>query len=232
MKKVLLAVLALSLMLTATAVPATAADSTNLIWWVYTSQDTPIDAQMVEDAANAVSAEKLGTTVTISYKLPEQSSLSLMSGEYYDMTFTCEWVSPSFIQSAYDGYYADLTDLLPAVAPDLYATLESEVWDAARVNGRIYAVPTKKDIASEMFWRLDSDFYEGELGWTIPEEVSFDELETYLAAFKEARPDEYAIYMSRSGLSNFTNFAQRVVGYYLVVPYEYAGADKGTTIIP
>ncbi|MDR1569806.1 MAG: ABC transporter substrate-binding protein [Oscillospiraceae bacterium] len=232
MKKGLLALLALTLALGAFAAPSMAEEPINLTWWVNCPGDVPVDAQMVEDAANAVSKDTVGITATIMYKLADQMALSLSAGEYYDMMFTCEWVSPNFIQNAYDGYYADLTDLLPSLTPDLYATLDPVVWDAARVNGRIYAVPTKKDLASEMFWRLDSDFYEGELGWTIPEEVSFDELETYLEAFKENRPNEYAIFMSRNGLTNFTNFAQRVVGYYLVVPYEYAGTDKGTTIIP
>ncbi|MDR2658208.1 MAG: extracellular solute-binding protein, partial [Oscillospiraceae bacterium] len=233
MKKLVGMILALAMLAGLAAfVPASLAEDKNLIWWVYAPGDVPVDVQMVEDAANAVSAEKVGVTVTINYLLPDQFALSFAAGEYYDMTFTCEWLSPSFIQNSYDELFADLTDLLPNEAPALWATLDEKLWDAGRVNGRIYAVPTKKDMATEMFWRLDSDFIEGELGLTIPEQLSWDELETYLAAFKEKRPNEYPIFMSKNGLSGITNFAQRVVGSSLVIPYEYAGTDKGTTIIP
>ncbi|GHU77241.1 putative ABC transporter substrate binding lipoprotein [Clostridia bacterium] len=232
MRKYLALLLAVALCLTLAAVPASASQSspTNLVWWLI-CPSVPKDAKLVEDAANAASAEKIGVTVSMSYLLADQLSLSLSAGEYYDMIFTCEWAN-NFTRNAYDGLYADITDLLPTLTPGLWESLDPIYWDSARIKDRIYAVPTKKDMGTEMFWRLDSDFFEGELGWTIPDTMTFAGLEEYLAAFKEKHPDEYPIFISQNSLTGITNFAQRVVGTTLIVPYEYAGTDKGTTIIP
>ena len=43
------------------------------------------------------------------------------------------------------GAYLDITDLLDTAAPELKAMLPEGYWDACRVNGRIYGVPTYKD---------------------------------------------------------------------------------------
>ena len=231
MKKLVSMLLVLSLLLGAASLALAADAPVNLVWWVYTGSDAPIDAQLVQDAANAYSAEKIGVTVDIQYKTQEQLELAMGAGENYDMTFTCEWAN-NFNRNARDGMFADITDLLTTEAAALWASLDPLFWEAARIDGRIYAVPTKKDMGAEMFFRIDKDYYEGVLGMTIPDTMAFADIETYLAAFKADRPDEYPMMMGSGGLSGFTNFVQRVAGSTLVVPYEYAGTDKGTTIIP
>ena len=88
MKKIL--TLALALMLVLAIACTASAETQKIIWWVYASGDAPIDTQLVVDAANAYSAEKIGVEVELIFKNDEQFGLGMQTGEPYDMTFTCD----------------------------------------------------------------------------------------------------------------------------------------------
>jgi putative aldouronate transport system substrate-binding protein len=60
------------------------------------------------------------------------------SGERYDVAFTSNWRNNYYVNVG-KGAFADLTDLLPRLAPAIWNT-QREYIEAARVGGRIYAV--------------------------------------------------------------------------------------------
>ena len=220
------------ILLVPAAVPAIAAEQEpeQIIWWVYSSGDVPNDLDKVLEAANAISAEKIGVTVDMQFKTDEQFSLDLTTGEYYDMTFTCDWCN-NFDDNARMGYYYDLTDLVKDAAPELYAAVDPW-WEIGTLNERIYGVPMLKDLGAEVFFRLNSDYFEGEKGLEIPEEMKFEDLEPMLAMYKEDHPDEYPLYLGENGLTGMFQEHERIVGSYLVIPYSKAGTEEGTKIIP
>ena len=203
---------------------------TQLIWWVYSTGDTPNDLKPVLEKANEISSEKIGVTVDMQFKTEEQFSLDMTIGEYYDMTFSCDWVN-DFDDNARLGYYYDLTDLVRETTPDLYTAIDPW-WGIGTLNERIYGVPMLKDLGAEVFFRLNSDYFEGEKGLTIPETMKFEDLEPMLAMYKEDHPDQYPLHMSQSGLSGMFQVHERIVSNYLVIPYSKAGTEDGTTIIP
>ena len=64
------------------------------------------------------------------------------------------------------GAFLDITDLLPEVAPDLWASIPADYWDACRVNGQIYGIPAMKDssITNFVVWdkgAMDAAGYDG-----------------------------------------------------------------------
>ena len=65
----------------------------------------------------------------------------------YDILFTNTNVYTTDVAS---GAFLDITDLLDGV-PDLKASISDDVWDAVRVGGQIYGIPTMKDIAIQQF---------------------------------------------------------------------------------
>lgn len=202
----------------------------NLVWWVYSSGDIPNDMAEVIARANEISAEKIGVTVDIVFKTDDQFALDLNTGEYYDMTFTCSWCN-DFDGNSRLGYFYDLTDLVREVAPDLYAAVDPW-WSIGTLNGRIYGVPMLKDLGAEVFFRLNSDYFEGERGLELPEQMEFADLEPLLAMYQEDHPDEYALHMGQNGLTGMFQEHERIVDSYLVIPYSKSGTDEGTTIIP
>ncbi len=89
-----------------------------------------------------------------------------------------------------------------------------------------------KDLGAEVFFRMNSDYFEGEKGLTLPEDMKFSDLEQYLKMWKEDNPDEYPFYIPGVGLSGAFQVHERIVGKYLVIPYSKAGTPEGTKIIP
>ncbi|SCY09968.1 ABC-type glycerol-3-phosphate transport system, substrate-binding protein [Lachnospiraceae bacterium XBB2008] len=201
----------------------------NLVWWVY-GRKAPNALDEVVERANAISADRIGVTVEMIYKDEEQFDLDMATGEYYDMTFTCDWCN-DFDDHARDGYYYDLTDLVVSETPKLFETVDPW-WEIGSLNGRIYGVPMLKDLAVEAFFRMNSDYYEGEKGLTLPDEIAFSELEKYASMWKEDHPDEYPLYMTQKGYGQVFQCHENIVGEYLVIPYRYAGTSEGTVIIP
>ena len=78
---------------------ADAADAPiELVWWTYAPDGTAPDAAAeVLQRANEISEEKIGVTVKMIYKSEEQFDLDLQTGEYYDMTFSCDWCNDLMI---------------------------------------------------------------------------------------------------------------------------------------
>jgi len=201
-----------------------------LVWWTYAPDGTAPDAaEEVLQRANEISAEKIGVTVKMIYKSEEQFDLDLQTGEYYDMTFTCDWCN-DFDDNAGKGYYYDLTDIVEATAPNLYEAVDPW-WDIGTLNGKIYGVPMLKDLGAEVFFRMNSDYFEIEKGLTLPEEMAFEDLEPYLEMWKEDHPDECPFYIPSVGLSGAFQVHERIVSKYLVIPYSKAGTPEGTKII-
>ena len=202
-----------------------------LVWWVYSPDGTAPDAKdEVLARANEISAEKIGVTADMIYKAEEQFDLDLSTGEYYDITFSCDWCN-DFDRNAGNGYYYDLTDLVKEVTPEMYKAVDPW-WDISTLNGRIYGVPMLKDLGAEVFFRMNSDYYEGEKGIELPDDIEFADLEPYLEMWKKDHPNEYPLYLASSGMSGAFQVHERIAGKYLVIPYSKAGTPEGTKIIP
>lgn len=200
-----------------------------LTWVQGTGADAPADVAEVNEALNVISREKLGVEVDIIYMTGEMVLTSIQAGEVYDMYFTCDWYN-DYVTQSYAGIFADLTDLLQELTPDLYATMPEEVWELSKVNGKNYGIPVKKDYCPEIFVMFDKDLY-AELGIEIPDEMDFVDLEPYLAAYKEYYPDRYPLMFTRtpSGIDGTFNFIHRnsMIGF----PYSAAGTEDATKII-
>ena len=133
------------------SVTACAEEPIHLIWWTYSdSGDAPTALPEVLERANAISAEKIGVTVDMQFKTEDQFQLDLNTGEYYDMTFSCDWCN-DFDGNAMKGYYYDLTDLVQSETPELYNAVEPW-WEVGSLGGRVYGVPMLKDMGAEVFF--------------------------------------------------------------------------------
>lgn len=206
------------------------AEPVHLVWWVYAENNPPLAADEVLEKVNAMSAEKIGVTVEMRYMNEEQFAQAMDAGEPYDMTFTCDWCN-GFDENAREGRFYNITDLVKSETPALYEAVDPW-WGIGTLGSRIYGVPMLKDLGAEVFFRLNSDYYEGEKGLELPETMAFSELEPLLEMWKQDHPDEYPLHMGQGGLSGMFQCHERVVGSYLVIPYSKAGTPEGTKIIP
>ena len=186
--------------------------------WVTYGASVPDDINKIVEAANAYSKEKIGVVVDLEIQPTEMINLIMASGEYYDMIFTCEWLN-SYDSAASKKLFYDITDLVESETPELYGII-GDYWECAKLDGRIYGVPTLKDMGTEMMFRFNSDYYEGQKGMEIPEYMTFEELEPYLEAYKKDFPHKYPLGVSKGGIPGFVNFLERIVGNLITIPYK------------
>ncbi len=193
----------------------------------YDGGNVPLDAKEVIAAANEVSKEKIGVTIDLEFQSTEKINLMMASGEYYDMVFTSSWLN-RFDKNASMGLYYDITDAVKEETPALYDSI-GEYWDCAKINGRIYGVPVLKDMGTENLFRFNADYFEEQKGMKIPEEMTFEDVEPYLKAYKEDYPGKYPLAMDKGGLAGYYDFLESIVEGIVVIPYSQDG-DKPRAI--
>jgi ABC-type sugar transport system, periplasmic component len=114
----------------------------NLKWYIGADQQSDMDA--VQNEMNKQLKDTLNATITIiptafgSYN--QKMQMLIASGEQFDLCFTANWVN-NYYQNVNKGAFLTLDDLLAQNAPTINATLPKMGWDAARVKGKIYAIP-------------------------------------------------------------------------------------------
>ncbi|MCR5675417.1 MAG: ABC transporter substrate-binding protein [Lachnospiraceae bacterium] len=107
-----------------------------------------------------------------------------------------------FAKNVSAGNFRDLTDDLDQY-PGLKDTVLESAWAGTKVHDRVYAVPHMKDIGFEIFWILDRDYYLKQKGFEQDLDISFEEIEPYLKAYKDDHPDDYPIKVASSGITSW-----------------------------
>ncbi|HCS75137.1 MAG TPA: hypothetical protein DIW17_14845 [Clostridiales bacterium] len=210
-----------------------------LIWLMGDPGQIPTDQAIVEEKLDEISVEKLNVKVKTIYYNDEKVKLALSTGEDWDMAFTCEWYN-NFAVQAYAGYFADITDKVQALTPDLYATMPEIVWEGAKIDEKIMAIPVKKDYAAEIFWRLDKKLFVDTLGMEVEDNMTFFDVEEFLKAAKKAYDDgiaeakdaQYPLKLNKNGIgaadSNFDMINRDAM---LGIPYSAVGTADSDKII-
>ena len=184
--------------------PALAAEKpVHLVWWIITSSEAPVDWPEVEEALNAYSAEKIGVTCEFKFYDSSQLALASQTGEYFDIAFTSDFWN-DFASSVSMGMFRDISGDLDEF-PALRDSVLDITWPAVTCNGGIYAIPHMKDIAYEVFWILDADYFLKEKGFPQETHIAFEDIEPYLAAYKQDHPEDYPIKIAYGGITSWQN---------------------------
>lgn len=169
----------------------------NLKW--YQIGDPQDDMEKVEEKINEYTKEKIGTTVDITQiSWGDYNSKLLVAtntGEEFDLVFTCSWAH-DFAQNAQKGAFLPLNDLLKNEGKDVYASVDPKFWDAATIDGNIYAVPNQKEIGSMPMWVFTKEYVDK---YNIPYQDlhTLEDLEPWLKIMKEKEPDVVPLYLSK-----------------------------------
>lgn len=131
-------------------------DVVNLVWWHYGEQPKNPDRAIA--ALNEKSAKDIGITITFNYAGDgTQQKVAMQTGAADDILFTCAWYV-NYATAAQQGQLYDITDKVKNDTPELWNYIPDYVWKGSEINGRIYAVPTYKDVAASQFWTCNKDF--------------------------------------------------------------------------
>ena len=131
--------------------------SPTLIWWLI--GNTLSDLQDSVKTISDYTEEKIGVRLDIRQAgwgdAATRFTTIVNSGEYFDILFTDSGNYNRFVSL---GAFADLTDILPTVAPKLYSFIPNMLWDGVKIKNRIYAVPTYKDSSATIYIYWDEKF--------------------------------------------------------------------------
>lgn len=101
------------------------------------------DSERIMEKANEIIEEKIGAHLNLimvdALQYAEKMNLLIYSNKPWDLCFTANWGGINFYENAQRGAYADLTELLPELAPETYAGVPENLWDGVKVDGKIYA---------------------------------------------------------------------------------------------
>lgn len=99
------------------------------------------DQDRIMEKANAIIEDEIGAHLNLimidGSQYQEKMNLMINSGDDWDLCFTASWLD--FYNHAGKGAYADLTELLPELAPETYSRIPEGLWNGVTVDGKIYA---------------------------------------------------------------------------------------------
>lgn len=161
-----------------------------LKWYIVGPPPQP-DIERIEKAADELlkpinATLKIVSTDYGSYV--QKMQMVIASGQEFDLCFTSNWSIP-FYSTAASGAFLPLDDLLKQYAPAITETLPKIGWQAATVNGKIYAIPNYQiwARADELAIRKDlADKYQ--LDTTNLK--TLDQLTPFLEAVKKGEPSD------------------------------------------
>ena len=135
--------------------------------WVMVGNGMPANYDAWLEQINPYLEEKIGVNLDMEVvgwgDWDQRRNVIVNTAGEYDILFTNV---NTYTNDVGVGAFYDITDLLPEVAPDLWASIPADYWDACRVGGQIYAVPAMKDssITNFVVWdkgAMDAAGYDG-----------------------------------------------------------------------
>lgn len=122
------------------------------------------------------------------------------SGEYFDIAFTANWTL-QYLQFVSRDAFLDITELLPEYAKETYEFLPEDLWTAVSVDGKIYGVPSYKEMGWQGGIVYNSDMAE-EYGIDMSDVKTVQDYTAVLATVAEKSKAANKSVIGISGLTN------------------------------
>lgn len=110
----------------------------------YIQNSAVIDQDRIMEKANAIIKDEINATLNLVMVDPsnyaQKINLMISSGDDWDLCFMSDWGGMNYYENAKAGAFADLTELLPELAPVSYSKVPENIWQNMMVDGKIYGV--------------------------------------------------------------------------------------------
>ncbi|WP_058304279.1 ABC transporter substrate-binding protein [Gorillibacterium timonense] len=153
------------------------------------------DEAVVEEALNKILQEKINATIDIIAvdwgAWDDKINLMIASRDPVDVMFTASW--NGYAKNVTKGAYIDLGPLLDKYGQGIKDTLDPAFLNGSKINGKNYAVPTNKELASSggIVYRKD---IADELGIDMSKVKTIEDLDAVYKVVKEKKPTMYPLY--------------------------------------
>ena len=198
-----LVALLLALLMISAVVPAMAEDVYTIdCYWIGNGDNTAV-REGVEKAINAYIEPKIGAKIVFHIvgwnDWTDKAVNALQSGEKMDMIFTADW--REYMVEVTGGLLLPLDDLVAEYGEGITSTLPATFLDGVRVNGKLYGIPTNKELCVPEGYIVNATAAKA-IGWDVvaddPTILTTEDLEPWLEKYKEMFPDKYPFLMDGS----------------------------------
>lgn len=176
----------------------------NLQYFTIGSPDA--DLQLVNDELNKQLEAKAGLTLTynkISWgDYGTKLSTLINSSGNFDVAFAAAADQGDYAGHAKKGAWLELDEWLQGEGKELYDSIDEKYWDGVRVDGKIYGIPTNKEIAVPEQWMFPTELIE-KYNIDITTLNTLDSLEPVLKNIKENEPDWLPMELDRNSHNFF-----------------------------
>jgi putative aldouronate transport system substrate-binding protein len=198
---------------------------------VYVYEGPPqADEKLVEEALNKILTEKINATIDIAPidwgAWDDKMNLMIASREEVDVLFTAQWNGHT--KNVAKGAYLELGDLLAKYGQGILEEQDDAFLEGAKINGKNYAVPTTKELASAGGIVYRSDIA-AELGLDMSTVKKPEDLDAIYAVVKEKKPDMIPLYTT-AGLFNAHYFAEYDMLGDSTIPGGLVKTDSSTKV--
>ncbi len=160
------------------------------IQW-YLMADAQNDVASVEAALNEYLKDKINATVKMnilpSAQYTQKLGTMINAGEYFDMAFVARWAL-DYVGNSRLGAFYDLTDHLDTYLKDMTELIGKDMLQYSYVDGKLYAMPVFKEMATQYGWVYRKDIAE-KYNIDMTQYKSFEELEPVLKMIQENEPN-------------------------------------------
>jgi len=162
------------------------------ITW-YLPQSVYPGAKEVQEEMSKITKEKINATLNIQLvdwgTYDQKMQAIAASGEKADLIFTSNWTN-DYLTNVNKGAFMDISDLLPQYGPDILEQVPPAAWDAAKVDGKLYAIINTQVLARTPGVLINGD-YLTKYGFTADQFKKLDDLTPFLEKVKAGEPDKY-----------------------------------------
>lgn len=164
------------------------------ITW-YQLGDAQKDTDMVLEKVNEYIADKIGVKLNIvnvgGTDYNQKMQVVINTGSKWDLCFSSSWAN-DYQQNADKGAFLALDDLIQDT--QMYQNIDARFWEAAKVQGKIYGVPSEKEIGNMPMWVFTKEYVDK---YEIPYEElhTLEDLEPWLKVIAENEPDVIPMYI-------------------------------------
>ncbi len=173
--------------------------------WYYPQWSIQPDTQKVQDAINKITTKKINATIRLmptdggSYE--QKLNTMVAANEKFDIAWTSFWMF-NYAQNARRGAFVEIGPMLEKNAPELKKTFPDLVWEALKVDGKIYSILNYQTITNKEGFLIQKRFAD-KYGLNPGTIKTIKDIEPFLTKIKENEPDIIPFGMTRGG--NFEN---------------------------
>lgn len=192
-------VLSLAMGLTGCGGGTDSADVPEINWYLMKCVDNASSQKMVEDELNQYLTERAGAKLKINLIEPgawqDRMNVIISSGEEFDICQTGATGATSVLLNSRNGSFIDVTELLDTYGKDIRAKIGDRTFDAIKIDGKIYAIPSQAKYVDEYVFAFKKDLVE-KYNFDYKSVKSLADLEPYCEILKANEPDVTPLFIT------------------------------------